>query len=179
MSVLRKRRFLLLLLLICGKHFVWAQKSAGEYQLKAVFLFNFTQFVDWPPAAFASANAPMVIGIWGKNPFGSYLEEAVSGENVNGHPLSVQYCKRAEDLKTCHILFINQEEPNKENIIESVKGQSTLTVSDDSDFLRQGGMIRFFTRNNKIHLQINHELTKSAKLNVSSKLLKLAEIFVP
>jgi hypothetical protein len=46
----------------------------------AVFLFNFTQFTEWPRSAFASEEAPLVIGIIGADPFGKYLEETVSGE---------------------------------------------------------------------------------------------------
>lgn len=48
-----------------------------EYQVKAVFLFNFAQFVTWPSQP---ADAPLVIGILGDDPFGSYLDETVRGE---------------------------------------------------------------------------------------------------
>src|SRR5438874_7448378 len=61
-----------------------------EYQVKAVFLFNFAQFVDWPANAFSGTNAPLVIGVLGEDPFGSFLDETVRGETVNGHPLVVQ-----------------------------------------------------------------------------------------
>src|SRR5258708_35454074 len=62
-----------------------------EYQLKAVFIFNFTQFVEWPASSFPTDQAPIVIGILGKNPFGGYLGEIVSGEKVDGHTVSGQY----------------------------------------------------------------------------------------
>ena len=47
-----------------------AQASAPsrEYQVKAVFLFNFTQFVNWPPAAFPEDTALLVIGVLGDDP---------------------------------------------------------------------------------------------------------------
>src|SRR5690242_10742668 len=54
----------------------------AEYQLKAVFLFNFAQFVEWPARAFAAPHAPLVIGVLGADPFGSYLDELVAGEKV-------------------------------------------------------------------------------------------------
>src|SRR6185295_17077931 len=61
-----------------------AAPAPSEYQVKAVFLFNFTQFVDWPAQSFADARAPFVIGVLGRDPFGSALDEAVRGETVNG-----------------------------------------------------------------------------------------------
>jgi hypothetical protein len=58
-----------------------------EYQLKAVFLFNFAQFVEWPPEAFPDAQAPLVIGVLRRDPFGAYLDETVRGETMNNRPL--------------------------------------------------------------------------------------------
>ena len=51
-----------------------------EYQVKAVFLFNFAQFVDWPSKAFPEPQTPLVIGVVGEDPFGPYLDETVRGE---------------------------------------------------------------------------------------------------
>src|SRR5712691_6806881 len=52
----------------------------SEYQVKAVFLFNFAQFVDWPPEAVADSQAPLTIGVLGENPFGDVLDATVRGE---------------------------------------------------------------------------------------------------
>ena len=50
----------------------------NEYKIKAVFLYNFAKFVEWPPNVFPDANTPFVIGVLGQDPFGSYLEDTVS-----------------------------------------------------------------------------------------------------
>src|SRR5438128_12279187 len=71
---------------------------APEYQVKAVFLFNFAQFVEWPRNAFPETRAPLVIGVLGEDPFGSYLDETVRGEKVNDRPLVVQRYHRVEDI---------------------------------------------------------------------------------
>src|SRR5665213_3758863 len=63
--------------------------APDEYQVEAVFLLHFTQFVEWPPRVFPDTNTPFVIGVLGQDPFGSALEDAVRGESVNGHPLLV------------------------------------------------------------------------------------------
>lgn len=183
MSILRKavRKCFIVPLLACSTFFVSAQTPVAiEYRLKAVFLYNFTQFVEWPDNSFSSDNAPMIIGILGTDPFGSYLEETVAGEKINGHPLRVQYYNTVEEIGVCQILFINVADKTKrEQIIAKLKGRNILTVSDAPDFLLQGGMIRFFTKQDKIKLQVNLEETKTANLVISSKLLRLVEIFVP
>jgi hypothetical protein len=154
--------------------------TSHEYQIKAAFLFNFTQFIEWPANTFSSTKAPIIIGVLGKNPFGTHLTEIITGEEINGHPLQVQYYNNIDDLKNCNILFIPSAEAAKlDQIITGLGGRNILTVSDAPNFIRRGGMIRFLNVNNKIHFQINPEAVKEAHLVISSKLLRLAEIVVP
>lgn len=154
-----------------------AAVPAQEYEIKAVFLYNFAQFVQWPPEAFADKKAPLVIGILGSDPFGSYMDEAVRGETVDGRPFVVRRYDRPEEITDCHILFISRSESGRlDQILGSLKGKSVLTVGDMDDFSRDGGMIRFVTENNKVRLRINVEAAKSAGLKISSKLLRPAQI---
>ena len=148
-----------------------------EYQIKAVFLFNFAQFVEWPSTAFASPNSPIIIGVLGEDPFGAYLDETVRGENVDNRPVEVQRYGRVEEIKTCHILFISRSEASHlEQILVSLKDRSLLVVGDGDDFAQRGGMIRLATIQNKVRLIINVEAAQVANLTISSKLLRSAEI---
>jgi len=151
--------------------------EAREYQVKAVFLFNFAQFVEWPPDAFPGATEPFVIGILGNDPFGPYLDETVRGEKVNNRSISIVRFARTEDIKTCHILYISRSEAGRlEQILAALRGRSILTVSDVEQFAHFGGMIRFVTENNKVRLRIDNEAAKSAGLKISSKLLRPSQV---
>jgi len=180
MAILRPTRLGLAAIFFCCITFSYAQKqTAQEYQIKAVFLFNFAQFVEWPPTAFNETNA-IVIGVLGNNPFGNYLDETVRGEEVGGHPLQVQYYTRIEEVKACHILFINFSETSQlRYAIANLKSKHTLTVSDANGFTSQGGMIRFLNEERKTHIRINLPAVKETELKISSKLLRLAEIVTP
>jgi hypothetical protein len=155
-----------------------AQSSASpEYQLKAVFLFNFAQFVEWPASAFAGPDSPLVIGVLGEDPFGTYLDETVRGETVNGRPLVVRRYRGVEEIGTCHILFVSRLEQRRvQGVLDSLHGRSILTVSDTKPFATLGGMIRFVTDRNRIRLRINLEAAQAADLTLSSKLLRPAQI---
>jgi hypothetical protein len=145
-----------------------------EYQVKAVFLFNFAQFVDWPPTAFPDRQTPLVIGILGQDPFGSYLDETVRGERVNNRPLIVRRYHRVEEIQTCHVLFIRRSEADRlDQILASLKYRKILTVADSESAARSSVIIRFVTQQNKIRLRINPEAAKAANLTISSKLLRL------
>src|SRR5277367_5469324 len=90
-----------------------AADSPSEYQVKAVFLFNFSHFVDWPAQAFKSPTEPFIIGLLGADPFGSHLDEAVRGEHIDGHPLVVRRFNSLDQVNDCQILFIDRSETSQ------------------------------------------------------------------
>jgi hypothetical protein len=170
------RLFLLFLVLSIPLAPLQAQPSR-EYQIKAVFLFNFAQFTEWPTNAFAGPGEPIVIGVLGSNPFGDFLEDTVKNESVRGRHLLVQRYKTVEEIQTCHILYIGQSEARRlERVVAKLKGKPMLTVSDIPDAARGGVAIGLITERNHIKLQIGLAAIRSASLTVSSKLLRLGQI---
>jgi hypothetical protein len=151
--------------------------ESREYEIKAVFLFNFAEFVDWPPQAFADATSPLVIGILGDDPFGHYIDDAVRDEKVNGRTLVIRRFTSIDDLSACHILFVSRSEAGSvDEVLRRLKGQSTLTVSDVDGFSQVGGMISLVMEKSRVRLRINLQAAKQANLRISSKLLRPAEI---
>ena len=143
------KRALALMVLACG--LAGAAAPVSEYQLKAVFLFNFAHFVEWPPAALPRENTPFVIGVLGKDPFGASLDEVLRGENVNRHPLAVERYHNAAEIGDCQILFIPAAEiGHLEAILTALRGKSTLTVTDADDPAVRGVIIALVKRDNRI-----------------------------
>lgn len=162
------------LLLMLGAVRSFAQTPSRADQVKAVFLFNFTRFVDWPPASLGAAGEPFVIGVLGPNPFGAYLKAVVSGESVGSHPILVKEFSTAASVSDCHILFINTTAVAP--VVRLLHNRSILTVGNQDNFATSGGIIRFFIQNNKIKLQINLKAAREANLSISSKLLRIADV---
>lgn len=152
-------------------------EAPTEYQVKAVFVFNFAHFVEWPAQAFTAPNQPFVIGILGTDPFGARLDEAVRGEQIGQHPLSVRRFRSVDEIGDCQILYIDRSESAQlRQILAALGRRSTLTVSDLDGAAQGGVMIQFVTENNRIRLRINVEAARAAGLTISSKLLRPAEI---
>lgn len=155
-----------------------ASKAATlQYKLEAAFLFNFTQFVEWPATAFPTRDSPMVIGVLGDDPFGSYLDDIVQGEVVNGHPLVIERYHSASEIRRCHILFFADSEiGNFRNVLVKMKDVGVLTVSNLDNFVTSGGVVRFRLMDNRVRFRINIHAARDAQLAISSKLLKQADI---
>lgn len=177
----RAGRFIICLLILffplMSATVIPVQSPAPEYQVKAIFLFNFAKFVTWPDKAFVSQDSPFVIGVFGTNPFGSFLEETVKDERIDNHPLIIQYFGNEKEITTCHILFIQGDQIERMNkLLPLLNAQHILTVGDINSFTKNGGMIRLYTEDNKTKMRINLGAAKDADLVISSKLLRLAEV---
>lgn len=154
-----------------------ARARADERDVKAAFLFNFTQFVEWPDASFAAAQSPFVIGVLGDNPFGPVLDAVVRGETVKGHPLAVQSFKTLATVTACQILFVSTSEASRlKQVFSALQGRPILTVSDLPGFASRGGIIGFTTEQGRVRMQVNLEAARAAGLTMSSGLLQAATI---
>jgi YfiR/HmsC-like len=174
-------RHILVLLALAAGWFLSAGEARGqlsrEYDVKAVFLYNFASFVGWPDSAFAGPEAPFVVGILGQDPFGRALEEVVAGERVKNRPLVLKRVTRIEEAVTCHILFISaSEKPRMKAVMERTRNLPVLTVADVADFAAAGGVIGFRTEENRLKIEVNVEAARYAGISVSSKLLKVARV---
>jgi hypothetical protein len=167
--------------MFCSPDLITAQSTTqSEYKVKAIFLYNFTRFIDWPSNAFASNDEPFKIGIVGTDPFGVYLEEVVRGEKVSGRPIVVERYKNVREIKNCHMLYINvTNQKDIKNILAAVGEKKTLTMSENPEFVKWGGMIRIYSDDNKIRIQINDAAARKAGIKISAKLLNVAEVYYP
>jgi hypothetical protein len=162
-------------LLAHGSHA--ATTGPTEDQVKAVFVFNFTHFVEWPTQSFAEPTQPLVIGVLGSDALAAQLSDAVRGERIDQHPLEVRRVRDLDEIGDCQILFIHRSRSAQLNqVLGAVGERGTLTVSDLDGGARRGVMIQFATESNRIRLLINLEAARAAGLTLSSKLLRPAEI---
>jgi hypothetical protein len=145
-----------------------AKEVSLEYQVKAVYLFNFAKFIEWPAEA---PPGPITICVASQNPFGDVLEETLRGEMVNGRPLAMRVIPGPDP--GCHVIFVPQGAAPA-TYLRAVEGSPTLTVGETPDFISQGGIISFILEGGKVRFQIDSKAAERADLRISSHLLRLA-----
>jgi hypothetical protein len=150
-----------------------AESVLPEYQVKAAYVLNFTKFVEWSPAAFASPESPLTICILGEDPFGRVLDQLVEGERVNGRRLAVQRLRSVPGPKQCQVLFISKSEKDVPEIV-SVLEPGVLTVADREGFLREGGVIAFVIEDRHVRFDISQRAASNASLSIDARLLNVA-----
>ena len=149
---------------------VYAQTGPSEYDVKAVFLYNFVRLVDWPEGP---PSSPIRICVVGTHPIEEKLEETLRGESFEGQPLIVRTIAHPD--ADCEVLFIPRRSAEGE-YLRAVEGRPVLTVGESPDFIQQGGMINFFLDGKRVRFEINPAAASRANLRISSRLLQLAKL---
>jgi hypothetical protein len=148
-----------------------------EYPLKALFLYNFGSYIDWPAGA-VSNSEPFVIGILGPSPVELPLREIGASHKINGRPIVVEQFASVDAIKPCHILFIPLAVGREiqQQAIARVRGEPVLVVGESPGFAARGGVVNFFIEANKIRFEVNVDAALAQRLKISAKLLALAKI---
>ena len=150
-----------------------------EYELKAVYLYNFFHFVNWPKNPGQDGSNPKIIGVVGRSPFGGALQALQDKlKQTTNKIIKINFYgpfQEGVDLSGCHLLFISSSEKrNFSKITASLRGIPVLTVADANNFLQAGGMINMISQGNRVRWAINRTPVKDAGLRMDAKLLDIA-----
>lgn len=150
-----------------------AGAAATDLDLKAVFLFHFTQFVQWPESAFSSPDAPFVIGVVGRSPFGTLLESVVRGESVGHRKLEVRVVSDPGAVRNCQILYVPKE---NESLIapRELRELPVLIVCESPAYYKEGATIEFILDRRHVQFRVNLSTARIESLTISAKLLRVA-----
>ena len=172
------RRVVLVAALVgCAAASAFSQsRPPTEYEIKALFLYEFGRFVEWPSSS-RTAGDSFAICVLGEDPFGIVLDEAVKNKVVSGYSVVVRRMLGVTEAGPCRILFISPSEENRLlEILSALEGRSVLTVGEGNLFARRGGMISFTIEDNRVRFSINLAATEREGLRMSSQLLRVARV---
>jgi len=149
-----------------------------EYPLKALFIYNFASYIEWPQSAFADSQSPFVIGVLGTSLIDDTLNQISASKQIAGRKIVVSHFVSVSDIKPCQILFIPHSLPpaQQRQAIEALKNLPVLIVGESDGFAALGGDVNFFVQANRIRFEINLTVMKQQDLKASSKLLAMAKI---
>jgi hypothetical protein len=149
-----------------------------EYPLKALFLYNFAGYVEWPDHAFADTQRPFVIGVLGNAPVNTMLHEIAASKQVAGRSIEIKHFASPDVVGPCHVLFVARDVSSQHAgaVIERLRGLPVLTVGESAGFAQLGGCVNFYIEANKIRFEINLQAAKQQQLRISAKLLALSRI---
>ena len=165
-SLTRRPWAVLALLAMAGAHGMLRAAEPLEYAVKAAYLSKFPFYVEWPASAFTGLNSPITLCVAGEDPFGSALDEAVTGQQVQGHAIVVRRLRSVTRESGCHIVYIAGDAR-----VEHLRGSNALVVTDGPS---PGAIISFVLKDNKVRFNVDDDAAAQNGLTISSKLLSVA-----
>jgi len=174
-----KYLFLCVIVQLCPVNSQAENFDQREYNLKAVFLERFTRFIDWPKSTAPDSNsASFVIAVIDNPIFANLLSDIYQKKTIQGKKVLIQNIDQIEKIGRPNLLFITQRSTKELSVIlEQVRREPILTISDTKGFSQQGVMINFFmSKKQKIRFEINEREVKASGLQISYKLLSVAKI---
>ncbi len=161
------KRLLLVFVLFVFANRVWAQET--DYRIHAVFLYNFTKYVQWP----TGQSGDFVIGVVGNSPIYDELVKITNGKMAGSQKIVVVKFKSPDVITNCNMLFVASQ-ANFENVQEKVAGKPVLLITERPGLAQKGSNINFVIKENKWRFELNENATRNAGLKVSAELSKLA-----
>ncbi len=147
-----------------------AAASLPEYRLKAMFVYNFVLFTEWPD----NVGSTLGLCVYGPDPFAAEID-ALSGKEVGSRSISVQRKEIGEPLEACQIVFIAAPAINAlPGVLEGLRGRPVLTIADSPGATRLGVALNLSVAGDRVSFEANLRAARGAGLNLSSKLLRLA-----
>src|SRR5262249_16674148 len=143
-------------------------------KIKAVFIYNFTKYVEWPKS-YKEGN--FVITILGSSSgLLTELNTMAGNKTVGAQRFEINSRTSADGIPPkCHILFIpGTTEVKLSEITSKLKGRNTLIITEKTGSIKQGAAINFVVVENKQKFEVNKTNAEKYELKISSTLTSLA-----
>ncbi len=149
----------------------FAAEPLPEYTVKTGYLYNFAMLTEWPSEA-AGGNLELCIA--GNDGLGSALQ-ALHGKTVNNRQIKVHTLADLAEANQCHVLYIAEVERSEfAQLKRAIATRPVLTITDNEQFAKSGVAIFLRTEGARLVFEIDANAAKSANLNISARLLRLA-----
>jgi hypothetical protein len=144
-----------------------AQASLPERDLKAQIVVRSLLFVEWPVSA-GAAGQPLVLCVTDSHPMAEALER-LAGQPINGRRLEVRRTTAA-GLAPCQVVVLGTQ------ALAALKAppRGLLSISDAPGAADLGVMINLQTDQERVVFDVNLNAVRSAGLEISTRLLRLA-----
>jgi hypothetical protein len=146
-----------------------AHAQGNESDIKAMFLYNFIKYVEWP----ASGSTTFRIGVAGETPVNASLRKVAEQKRVNGKALEVVAIGPGQ-WPDVLMVFVT-DDSSLDEVIGHYGSRAVLVVTEVRKKMPKGSMINLVNRDNKIRFELNIAEARDHNLRISSQLANLAE----
>jgi hypothetical protein len=145
----------------------------NESQVKAMFVYNFLKFVEWP-AESRRPGVPFVVLIIGDGPTADATEQFLESKTIGEQKIFVRRTRWDQSLEGARAVFVLESDGKRlHRILDAAASASVLSIGEGEGFTTRGGVISLLVEDRKVRFDVDTTAAQVAGLRVSSKLLAL------
>ena len=162
-----KKPWLVLILFVLLMPFSHAQDD----KFKALFMYNFTKYLEWPAS---KQSGEFIIGVFGNSPIISELNIIAQKRKVGVQQIIVKKITESSQLTDCSIIYVPDSRSTKiQEIMQSCNGKGVALITDKPGMAQTHSGINYVKINGKQNFEINRKHLEAQGIKVNSALLSL------
>lgn len=138
---------------------------AQESKYKALYLFNFTKYIEW-------SGDKIIIGIIGNSPVLLELENYAK----RNPKIELVKISGSESITDCDMIFLPEAQTRNFELVQGKMNNSTILVAENESLISKGAEMAFFTENDKLRFVVNKSELDATGMKVSNSLLGLGKV---
>jgi hypothetical protein len=150
-----------------------APTTFPEDAVKAVFLYRFAGYVQWP---MTDGPSQFVVAVMGADDVAARLQSLLPDHSIHGLPAAVRRIRGLEELGSAQMLYIGPGYGgNLAALTARLRGRPVLVVTDRDGALDAGSMVNFLMQSGHVRFEVSMVAARQARLVISSDLLAVAQ----
>jgi len=151
-----------------AKNHAHTKDQKSTHQLQAELIYNFVDHIAW------LEDSPKIknLCVMNDNPVIPYINFL-----IDDHSKNIVVIRKYENdyLDDCNILFINEfYQGYSKRLLTRVKGKAILTFGNLKDFAKNGGIVQFTLRNDRVEFLFNIKEMKSSGLKINKNIVSVS-----
>lgn len=160
-------------LLIAVLVFFCISAKAQDEKFKALFMYNFTKYFEYPASKQAGN---FVIAVVGDSPIIGELQTIADKKTVGPQKIEVKKISATDDVTKCHIVFVPESQSaSAAAIAAQIAGKGVVLITDKPGLGKTVSGINYISTGGKQSFEVNQNHLKEQGVNVASALITLGK----
>ena len=158
-------------LVILGLLALSATTRAQDEKFKALFMYNFTKYIEWPQN---KQSGDFVIGVIGNPAIAGELNAIADRKSVGSQAIKVKEINSSDEMVKMHIVYVAEGKSDEAAAIAGkIKGKGVVLITDKPGFAQSTSGINYIKKDGKPSFEVNQKHLADEGVKVSSQLMAL------
>lgn len=158
-------------LVILGLIALCFSSKAQDEKFKALFMYNFTKYIEWPQS---KQSGDFVIGVIGNPAIVGELNAIAQRKTVGSQAIKIKEISASDEVTKMHIVYVAENKSDDAAAIAGkVKGKGVVLITDKPGLAQSTSGINYIKKDGKQSFEVNQNHLNEFGVKVSSQLLSL------